>query len=268
MGKMRNGLDTWLKQECADVADNLAVASSLVQRAAISAWNRENTIAGKAINNADLYLAGLNIPDDQLTELREAARLLDDSDTVDGTRYNEIVTKLEIGGSKLHRLSFEKVVECQCGKPTTSTMHGIVVDEERAKSGTCYCQPETERCWSPGIIGALNDEQKQQFCETGGAVAMMPESVMYAATTKGSSSKRETPVAVGDKVYDIFYKAEGKVVGITSGKANYGTLIVADMDEDVYYTPPGAGEEYKTLVSGKGIHFFTVGDWRRRFIRR
>ncbi len=46
---------------------------------------------------------------------------------------------------------------------------GIVVDEERAKASACKCveyAPGKKLCWSPGIIGALTDEQERIYCPT------------------------------------------------------------------------------------------------------
>lgn len=46
---------------------------------------------------------------------------------------------------------------------------GIVVDEERAKASACKCveyQPGKRLCWSPGIVGALTDEQESTYCPT------------------------------------------------------------------------------------------------------
>ncbi len=46
---------------------------------------------------------------------------------------------------------------------------GIVVDEERAKASACRCveyKPSKRLCWSPGIIGALTDEQEKLYCAT------------------------------------------------------------------------------------------------------
>lgn len=46
---------------------------------------------------------------------------------------------------------------------------GIVVDEERAKASACKCveySPGKKLCWSPGIIGALTDEQERIYCPT------------------------------------------------------------------------------------------------------
>ena len=46
---------------------------------------------------------------------------------------------------------------------------GIVVDEERAKASACKCvqyKPGKKLCWSPGIIGALTDEQESTYCPT------------------------------------------------------------------------------------------------------
>lgn len=46
---------------------------------------------------------------------------------------------------------------------------GIVVDEERAKASACKCveyAPGKKLCWSPGIIGALTDEQEGIYCPT------------------------------------------------------------------------------------------------------
>ena len=48
---------------------------------------------------------------------------------------------------------------------------GIVVDEARAETTPCYCyrigptdEPRDLLCWSPGIIGALTDEQEMLYC--------------------------------------------------------------------------------------------------------
>lgn len=46
---------------------------------------------------------------------------------------------------------------------------GIVVDEERAKASACKCveyAPGKRLAWSPGIIGALTDEQEKRYCPT------------------------------------------------------------------------------------------------------
>jgi len=44
---------------------------------------------------------------------------------------------------------------------------GIVVNEPRAKTTPCKCveyKPGKNLCWSPGIIGALTDEQEELYC--------------------------------------------------------------------------------------------------------
>ena len=46
---------------------------------------------------------------------------------------------------------------------------GIVVDESKAKASPCKCveyKPGKKLCWSPGIIGALTDEQEELYCPT------------------------------------------------------------------------------------------------------
>ncbi len=46
---------------------------------------------------------------------------------------------------------------------------GIVVDEDKAKRTACKCveyKPGKKLCWSPGIIGALTNEQETAYCPT------------------------------------------------------------------------------------------------------
>jgi len=46
---------------------------------------------------------------------------------------------------------------------------GILVNEERARRTPCKCveyKPGKKLCWSPGIIGALTDEQEATYCPT------------------------------------------------------------------------------------------------------
>ena len=46
---------------------------------------------------------------------------------------------------------------------------GILVDEERARRTPCKCveyKPGKKLCWSPGIVGALTDEQETLYCPT------------------------------------------------------------------------------------------------------
>ena len=46
---------------------------------------------------------------------------------------------------------------------------GIVVDEEKARKTACKCveyKPGKRLAWSPGIVGALTDEQEKLYCPT------------------------------------------------------------------------------------------------------
>lgn len=46
---------------------------------------------------------------------------------------------------------------------------GIVVNEAVAKASPCRCveyKPSKFLCWSPGIVGALTDEQEKLYCPT------------------------------------------------------------------------------------------------------
>lgn len=46
---------------------------------------------------------------------------------------------------------------------------GIVVDEATARATPCRCveyKPEKFLCWSPGVVGALTDEQEKLYCPT------------------------------------------------------------------------------------------------------
>ena len=67
------------------------------------------------------------------------------------------VEKLDVENLLLHSLPYLH------GSP------GIVVDEARAKASACRCveyKPGKRLCWSPGIIGALTDEQEGLYCPT------------------------------------------------------------------------------------------------------
>lgn len=67
------------------------------------------------------------------------------------------VEKLDVESLLLHS------VPCLHGSP------GIVVDVERAKATPCKCveyAPGKRLAWSPGIIGALTDEQETLYCPT------------------------------------------------------------------------------------------------------
>ena len=63
--------------------------------------------------------------------------------------------ELEVDSLMLHSLPYLH------GSP------GIVVNEARAKASPCKCveyKPGKKLCWSPGIIGALTDEQETLYC--------------------------------------------------------------------------------------------------------
>ena len=65
--------------------------------------------------------------------------------------------ELEIDSLMLHSLPYLH------GSP------GVVVNEDRAKATPCKCveyKPGKKLCWSPGIIGALTDEQEALYCPT------------------------------------------------------------------------------------------------------
>jgi len=50
------------------------------------------------------------------------------------------------------------------GEQDYGSYEGIVVDEEKAKKSPCYRVDGTNLVFSEGIIGALNEEQKEKYC--------------------------------------------------------------------------------------------------------
>jgi len=81
----------------------------------------------------------------------------EDVDRIAEAVVAEARDELEIDGLMLHSLPYLH------GSP------GIVVNEPRAKTTPCKCveyKPGKKLCWSPGIIGALTDEQEELYCPT------------------------------------------------------------------------------------------------------
>jgi len=159
MATMRNGLETWLKQECVNIADDLASISRLASAASMTSFNGDDRTTKSLINDVAIRLetmaSGVISDDDR----RIIGNMIDDAEK----EYNQSNNMANIS-SIAHKLMIEKTVECQCGNGT-STMHGVMVHPEVANVGPCRCTPDKKFCFSRGIVGTLNDEQKEKYCQ-------------------------------------------------------------------------------------------------------
>jgi rubrerythrin len=97
---------------------------------------------------------------------------LDRALTADELEYHWIADVYrEIAADELqdHYVKFEKAAAKLLGieyKPElemVSVMSGVVINEDRAKSGPCKCAGG-RFCWHPGYIGLLSKEQREQVC--------------------------------------------------------------------------------------------------------
>ena len=64
------------------------------------------------------------------------------------------------GGSEFHSLMLHAVADMY-------GPGGVVLDEEKAKATPCHCveyKPGKFWCTSPGVVGALTDEQEKVYC--------------------------------------------------------------------------------------------------------
>ena len=114
MATFRNGLDTWLKQECATKADNLTVIFRLASSAATAAYRGDKALADNQIE-AILARVETDLPRNpkKEPEIEQLGEWI-----TDAYHGKEVVSNMEKFAQMMHKLAFEKVIECQCGKQT------------------------------------------------------------------------------------------------------------------------------------------------------
>ena len=126
MATFRNGLDTWLKQECATKADNLTVIFRLASSAATAAYRGDKALADNQIE-AILARVETDLPRNpkKEPEIEQLGEWI-----TDAYHGKEVVSNMEKFAQMMHKLAFEKVIECQCGKSKPSSVPGYYVGQK------------------------------------------------------------------------------------------------------------------------------------------
>lgn len=75
-----------------------------------------------------------------------------------------LVCQIEKGQDDNIELKCTIIKEQYKGMKNYGNFEGIVVDEELAKKSLCYKIDGTDLVFTKGIVGALNDEQKEKYC--------------------------------------------------------------------------------------------------------
>ena len=109
-------------------------------------------------------------------------------------------------------------------------------------------------------------DESQQTEESEIFVAATPQSIMYQDKKTG----KNTEVKVGDQIRDYVTDQIGEVVLITTGGAQYGTLVVTDMKEPTFYQPTdGKGNPVgePVIIHQAGPAVYTPTAWKNRILK-
>jgi len=111
MATMRNGLETWLKQECADMGTDFSVADNIAVATTHALLQGNLQLSRQLHGGIGNLLAKYGIDDELKRLLADVSADINTEDSI------LAVSKMVKAARYIHKLALERVVECQCGKP-------------------------------------------------------------------------------------------------------------------------------------------------------